>query len=263
LPILKSASRDTSRYGNVEVVPREEFIRDFGERYNVSQRLTMIGPPGRGKTRLGMELLSVCISPATKATLLHGKIQGRDKLIPVTAKNLKMRVISTWPPSYNWNDRKRNGWILAPLEKPGDNTREENAILREQFAAAIHDNYHTPASKPRITVIDESHQAQYEMRLKEDIEAPMMRGRPDNAVWNFIQRGRFVSYHCYEVEHMIVFYDSDADNQQRYAQIGDVDPQQIRYLIERLERREIASGEVISDALYMNRNGYMCIIGMD
>ncbi len=263
MPILKPVNNGSARYGNLDVIPRDEFIASFGERYNVSQRLTMIGPPGRGKTRLGLQLLSVCISPKRKAVVLHGKIRGRDSMIPVAAKNLNLRVVSEWPPSWRPGDKNRNGWLLVPLETPGDTTREENATLRKEFAAAIHDNYHTSADKPRITVIDESHQAQHEMKLKEDIEAPMMRGRPDNSVWNFIQRGRYVSYHCYEVEHVIVFYDSDTDNQRRYAEIGDVDPQEIRYLTERLERRQIKSGEIISDALYMGRDGTMCIIGMD
>lgn len=188
---------------------------------------------------------------------------GRDHLIPEIAKRLNLRVTHEWPPGYSPRDRNRNGWILVPLEKPMDDVREENRILAGHFGRAIHDNYQTKAAEPRITFIDESHQAQADLGLKKDIEAPMMRGRPDNAVWNLVQRGRFVSYHCYEVEHLFVFYDSDKANTDRYSEMGDCDPILIKRITAQLDRKEVSTGEIISECLYMNRSGYMCIVGMD
>jgi hypothetical protein len=247
---------------DLETVPRREFNRDFGHQYRPSQRLTMIGPPGRGKTRLGFQLLAACVPPdgRTKAVFLHGKIRGRDQTVERAAKPLRMRVIDEWPPAYRPGDKNRRGWVLIPLSKPLDTVAAENTRLRGQFGKAIHDNYHTRRRNPRITVVDESHQAHAELKLKTEIEGPLMRGRPDNAVWSYIQRGRFVSYHCYEAEHLFIFYDSDTDNQRRYADIGDVDPQEIIAITSQLDRHTIASGEIISQCLYMNRSGYMCIV---
>lgn len=245
-------------------IPREQFIKWFGKNYNVSQRVTMLGPPGRGKSKLGTDLLKVVISPERKVVILHGKVNGRDHVIAETAEKLNLRIIHSWPPSYDYRDRKRNGWILIPLESALDDVKQENAILTENFKGAIHDNYQTSSKRPRITFIDESHQAQTDLGLRGDIEAPMMRGRPDNSVWNLVQRGRYVSYHCYEVEHLFIFYDSDTSNTRRYSEMGDCDPRVIREITEtQLQRRTIASGEVISDCLYMNRSGYMAIVGMD
>jgi hypothetical protein len=249
---------------NVQRVGRKTFIQWFKKNYHVSQRVTFLGPPGRGKTKLATDLLAVVISPDCKVVILHGKIEGRDHVITETAKKLNLRIIHEWPPGYDYRDRKRNGWILIPLDKPGANTKAENAILADHFGRAIHDNYQTNSKKPRITFIDESHQAQTDLKLRGDIEAPMMRGRPDNAVWNLIQRGRYVSYHCYEVEHLFIFYDSDTSNTQRYSEMGDTDPVYIREITEtQLRTRELPSGDVISDCLYMNRSGYMCIVEMD
>lgn len=249
---------------NVPRIPRQEFIKWFKKNYHVSQRVTFLGPPGRGKTKLATQLLKVVISPDRKVVILHGKVNGRDTVITATAKELNLKIIHTWPPTYDYRDRKRNGWILIPLEGPGESTREENLLLADHFSRAIHDNYQTRKTKPRITFIDESHQAQEDLKLKSNIEAPMMRGRPDNAVWNLIQRGRYVSYHCYEVEHLFIFYDSDSSNTQRYAEMGDCDPVYIREITEtQLKRKELPSGDVISDCLYLNRTGYMAIVEMD
>jgi hypothetical protein len=254
-----------SRARQVPVVSREEFDKYWAANYNVSQRVTMIGPPGRGKTKLGFRLLKISTSTdpkGVKAVVLIGKIKSRDKTVLQAAKELNMRIVHAWPPRYDPRDRKRRGWILIPLGKPDKDTKAEteNKTLQTEFGKAIRGNYHTSPKKPRITVVDESHQAQVELRLQKDIEAPLMRGRPDNAVWSFIQRGRHVSYHCYEAEHIFVFYDSDDNNQERYSEIGDVDKKEIVAITSKLETRTIGSGEIISQCLYMNRSGYMCII---
>jgi hypothetical protein len=263
-----STRREAAEYSarQVPVVSRDEFIAWFCENYHVSQRLTMIGPSGRGKTKLCFQLLKVVTSEkpkGVKAVVLIGKIKKRDRTVLEAAKSLDMIVVHEWPPSPRAKFRgdRRRGWILVPLAKPKlDTAKQENQVLHDEFGKAVHSNYHTSPAKPRITVVDESHQAQNELRLKEDIEAPLMRGRPDNAVWSLIQRGRHVSYHCYEAEHIFVFYDSDDNNQERYSEIGDVDKKEIVAITSKLETREIASGEIISQCLYMNRTGYMCII---
>lgn len=245
-------------------IPRKQYIQWFKKNYHVSQRVTFLGPPGRGKTKLATSLLKVVITPECKVVILHGKVNGRDHVIAETAKDLNLRIVHEWPPGYSYKDRNRNGWILIPLESAGANTATENALLADHFSRAIHNNYQTSKTKPRITFIDESHQAQEDLKLKREIEAPMMRGRPDNAVWNLIQRGRYVSYHCYEVEHLFIFYDSDSSNTQRYSEMGDCDPIYIREVTEtQLKRKELPSGDVISDCLYLNRTGYMAIVEMD
>ena len=254
------------RLASIPVVSRAEFDRFWRKNYKVSQRVTAIGPSGRGKTKLMFRLLKISTSTdphGVKAVVLIGKIKARDKTVMQAARELNMRVIHEWPPSAyrRWRDRNRRGWILVPLAKPDkDKVSEENKVLKDEFSKAIRSNYHTSPKKPRITVVDESHQAQIELRLKEEIEAPLMRGRPDNAVWSLIQRGRHVSYHCYEAEHVFIFYDSDDSNQERYSELGDVNKKEIVYFTSRLQTRQIATGEIISQCLYMNRTGYMCII---
>jgi energy-coupling factor transporter ATP-binding protein EcfA2 len=245
---------------HVDTLSRKDFLHEFRNDYSDGQHVTLLGPTGRGKTTLGGQMLVVVVSPERKAVILHGKIKGRDRTIPKLAEAGNFRIISAWPPG-KLTGRNGNGYILRPLDKPGETQAEENQLLHDEFQKAIRANYHTSSKKPRITVIDESHQAQHDLKLKSDIEGPLMRGAPDNACWNFVQRGRFVSYHCYDAaEHLIIFYDSDDSNQQRYAEIGDVDPHEILAITANLKRERVADGRTISQALYIRRGGGMYIV---
>lgn len=269
IPLQRSRIRDRSaEYGTIEVVPQDDFDRDFAANYASGQHLTALGPTRRGKTRRTRRMLKQVASPDRKVLVLHGKIRGRDPEIPEMAQDLNLRVIDEYPPDYRFGDRKRNGYILVPLTHPTESVDEENAILAREFRKGIHANY-SNVKHDTILLVDESHQAQETLKLKRDLEGPLMRGAPQCSEWNNIQRGRFVSYHCYDApEHLIIFYDPDLSNQKRYSEIGGVDPEYIRHVTKGLKRRTIKTkgGDTatISEALYIKRGGpYLCIIGMD
>lgn len=256
----------TSEYGTIDVVPQDDFDKEFAQNYD-NAHLTALGPTRRGKTRKVKRLLKGVTNPKRKAVVLHGKIKGRDPEIPEMSRELNMRVISEYPPNYRPGDRNRNGYILVPLQKRTESAAEENALLRTQYQLAIHGCYQNRGD-PVILVVDESHQTQETLGLKRDIEGPLMRGLPDCAEWNLIQRGRFVSYHCYDApEHLLIYWDPDINNQKRYSEIGGVDPQYIQHVTKGLQRRTIKKGgneATISEALYIRRGGpYLCIVSMD
>lgn len=250
---------------NVPVIPRKEFVQEFGDNYQSGQHLTALGPSGRGKTRLVGQLIIVCATPQHQATVLHGKIKGRDKTIESLSQAADMPIVDKWPPSaYSRRIRHRNvrGHILLPLSKPGETAQQENELIAREYKKAIRENYHTSHKKPRITVVNEAHQTHNDLKLKGDCEAPLMRGRPDNAVWSEVQRCRYVSYMVYDqAEHVFIFYDPDEDNQRRYSEIGGVDPQYVRELASQLKTHTVADGSTISQCLYFRRSGnYLCIV---
>src|SRR5215469_3154742 len=267
---LTSAPRDrTAEYGSVEVVPRQEFVDEFGQEYSSGQHVTKLGPTQRGKSTLTAQLLMVCANRDRQALVLHGKIKGRDPVIPRMADQLDMRVINEYPPKWRWGDANRRGFILVPLTKTTDSVDAENAVLAGQFRKGIHANYQN-TKKDTITVIDEAHQAQETLKLKKDIEGPLMRGAPNAAIWNNIQRGRYVSYHCYDApEHLFIFYDPDVSNQKRYSEIGGVDPMYILQITKGLKRKTVKtnggrSKATVSECLYIARGGpRLMIVGMD
>src|ERR1700722_3359973 len=240
------------------VIPRKKFVQDFHKSYERGQHLTMLGPSGRGKTKLGGQLLIGVAKPDMQATILHGKIKGRDKTIEALSKAGRFPITHEHKLSAygKLRNRDRRGWIVRPLGKAGSSTGDENAILEREFGKAIHANYQTDSKHPRITVVDEAHQAHNDLHLRIACEGPLMRGRPDNAMWSFIQRGRYVSYMVYDqAEHVFIFYDPDVDNQKRYSEIGGVDPVILREASKNLKRRTVADGSTISQCLYFRRSG--------
>lgn len=249
---------------DVPVIPRKKFVHDFGKSYQPGQHLTALGPSGRGKTRLGGQLLCVVASPKMEATVLHGKIRGRDKTIEELSRKGKFPITESSSLSRieKLRNRDRRGWIVRPLKNPGESVESENALLREQFSQAIHENYHTSHDKPRITVADETHQLHNDLGLRKQCEGPLMRGRPDNAMWSFVQRGRHVSYMVYDqAEHVFIFYDPDEDNQKRYAEIGGVDKNLLIDVSKNLQTKTVADGSTISQCLYFRRSGdLLCIV---
>lgn len=244
----------------LEVVPRDDFLRAFGHDYAPGQHLTMIGPTQRGKTTLCLQLLREVISPEHKCVILAGKPPGRDKVMAQAAKDLNLRIISEWPPDWSPRDRKRNGYVLRP--KHSREPEETDRNLRNHYREAILDNYNSSPKKPVITVVDETAHVQYDLKLKKEVEAPLMRGAPVNAVWSLVQRGRYISYHVYDApEHIFIFHDPDRSNQERYSEIGGVDPKWMQYELEGLQGVRTKTGQTVSQCLYIRRSGpELCIV---
>lgn len=240
---------------DVRVVSRERFLAEWHEDYQRGQHVTFLGPTQRGKTTLTLQLLGESISPEHQCVILASKPPGRDGTIAKAPKMLNLREVSEWPPGYRFGDRKRNGYLLRPAH---DMTNHDatKANLAHHFKAAMDDNYATRNDRPRITVADEAHIIQNRLKLKDEYEAPLMSGAPDNAMWSLIQRGRYMSYHAYGApEHLFIFFDPDQSNRQRYSEIGGVDPKLVMRIAETLKTYRVATGGTISECLYIRRSG--------
>jgi hypothetical protein len=263
-------TKGTGRFpSDIEVVPRKIWLKRFKKTHAPGKHhITKLGPTGRGKSTLSGQMLGEVISPEYQAVVLHGKIFGRDKVILKMADERNLRIVHTWPPPppfrhpVSGRSKAVNGWILIPLDHPRETITEENLILQREFRKAIHENYSRTNKDPRITHVDESHQAQVTLKLRDDLEGPLMRGTPDNSEWNNLQRGKWVSFHCYDApEDLLIFYDSDESNQQRYAEIGDFNKNEIIDITSNLQTKTAKDGRTISQALHIKRAGpSMCIV---
>ena len=250
----------------VPVVPRDKFVSDFAENYTPSH-LTMIGPTQRGKTTLCFQLLHAVLrkNPKWRVIVLHGKIKGRDHTMEEWAKKSNYRVIRRYPPGAtarpkHW-PRNVRGYILRPLRKDDITAKEEEKILTEEYSKALRKNYHSTRNV-KITLVDERAQADKDLRLTAQLDAPLQRGLPHNPEWNNIQRGKWCSYHCYDApEHIFLFFDDDSSNTDRYAEFGVGDPQVIKRILRNLKMKKVKTGGTISQCLYMRRSDrYMCIV---
>lgn len=254
---------------NVPTVSREAFIQEFAQNYTPSH-VTFIGPTQRGKTTLCFELLHAVLAahPKWRVCTLHGKIKGRDKTIDEWAKKSNYRVVKSYPPGVairpkNWK-RNTRGVILRPLRKE-ESAREEERVLKQEFTKAIRKNYHSTGAKKDkivITLVDERAQADKDLKMGPELDAPLQRGLPDNPEWNNIQRGKWVSYHCFDAPaHIFIFKSDDSSNNERYAELGCADPKVIERVLENLKTEVVPTGGTISQALYIRRSDrYMCIV---
>jgi hypothetical protein len=264
--------RDNSRQefdneaDQVRVIDRKTFVDQFGRDYTPSH-LTMIGPTQRGKTTLCFQLLGAVrrYHPEMTVTVLHGKIKGRDHTMEEWAKKNNYRIVRSWPPSPTLRPskmkRRVSGHILRPLKKDDISAAEEEKLLKAEYARALRANYHS-TKRVKITLVDERAQADKDLRLTDQLDAPLQRGLPHNPEWNNIQRGAWVSYHCYDApEHMFIYHDDHESNRKRYSEFGCADPEVIFRLVSRLKTKKVKTGGTISQCLYMRRSDrFMCIV---
>jgi len=254
---------------DIRVIPRKTFVDEFGKNYQPGQHVTFLGPSGRGKTTLAVQLLLAVrrYHPEIRTVVLHGKIKGRDHVIEDLSRRSGMPLTTHYPPRgmrARYRARNRRGMILRPLTKPLDTTQEENDVLTVEYRRAIHSSYHAPMKRPVIVIVDEAHQTHTDLGLRKDCEGPLMRGRPVCGEWSLVQRGRYVSYHVYDqAEHVFMFYDPDRNNQQRYSEIGDVDPRELVAYSRQLKTKTVGDGSTVSEALYFRRSGtQLAIVGI-
>jgi energy-coupling factor transporter ATP-binding protein EcfA2 len=246
---------------DVPVISRKEFVRQFAKDYKPGQHVTFLGPSGRGKTVLAGQLAGATVRSHSNIDLrvLHGKIKGRDTSIEKLAKSARLTIGPLYKPTWvqrRITKRDSRGHIVRPLEKAGTSAAEENELIAGEFQKGIHDGYHRGRKHPIILLVDEAHQAHNDLKLRKDLEAPLMRGRPVCGVWSLVQRGRYVSYMVYDqAEYLFIFYDPDRDNQRRYSEIGGVDPDVLIALSRKLKTKTVADGSTISQALFFRRSG--------
>jgi energy-coupling factor transporter ATP-binding protein EcfA2 len=248
----------------VEIISRRDFLHEFKHDYADGHHVTGIGPSGRGKSTLFYQCLKQVISPDRMVVSLHGKRKGRDHTVEAASRSLNLRIVTELPSHARIAyDRKRkfNGYMVRPLETAGPSVAADNETLKESYGPAIHYCYATPPGKKVILHVNEAHQTQVDLKLKTECEGPLMRGAPDCAEWSEIQRGRNVSYMCYDSpEHMFIFKDDDADNRRRYGDFGAGDTGDIEYIIETLKTDRSRDGRTISQCLYMRRSGGMFVV---
>lgn len=207
-------------------------------------------------------MLGQVISPEHKAVILAGKPPKRDSVMGNAATKLNLRIVEEWPPVWTPKDKKRNGYVLRPYQSLQDLDKDE-ANVRAQFKAAMMRNY--SSDKPVITVVDEAHHVQNDLKLRKEYEAPLMRGAPVNAEWTLMQRNRYMSYHAYSApEHVLIFWDPDISNVKRDAElVGGVDPRYVAAIVTGLKRYRVKTGGTISEALYIKRSGDMYVVSVN
>jgi energy-coupling factor transporter ATP-binding protein EcfA2 len=242
-----SSYQDYDTRPTVETIDRAVFMREYWE-YEAGQHVTLIGPNGRGKTTLGLDLLGATASKEMQAFVLVSK--PRDETIDRYTKKLKYRTIETYPPDPHIF-KKPAGYMVRPHQSltdlEGDETRLHNV-----FRSTMRGCYASP--KPNIVFADEVQELQSGLKLKKECEAFWKRGRSlKSGLWACAQRSAHNSQDMYNAPaHLFLFSDPDKRNRQRFAEIGGVDPDLVMECVYNLDDYQ---------ALYIKRSGsHLCVI---
>jgi hypothetical protein len=251
------------RYPATPVICREEFLEEFGDDYHEGQHVTLIGPTQRGKSRMSKEMAKRVISDKLRLIVLLGKPPQRERTwTDEAADELNLQVIESWPETFidqlrnlkagrGWK-KNASGYLLRPHHTMTDLQRDKETLTAE-FRKAMIAAYASTKQK-YIILVDEGHHVEVDLRLKEESEAPLMRGAPDAAKWTNLQRGFWVSKLNYNMpEHILLFKDKSTAEQQRYAEIGGVDPRYLIHVIKNLKTKRAANGGTYSQCVYFRR----------
>lgn len=202
----------------IEVIPREEFLSRRWV-YRPGEHVTLLAPTGGGKTYLAAQLLDHALTGRLRAVALVMK--PRDKTAAMFAKRLKLRVVRTWPPMPSiWQPQPR-GWVLWPKHR--FDPQYDDLHLHREFRKALLDSY---KKGDRIIFGDEVAGLVDDLGLERELKAIWSRGRSMGAgLWSATQRPSHIPLLAYNsAEHLFLAYDPDKRNQDRFSEIGGVDP---------------------------------------
>lgn len=205
-------------------IDRADFLDNYWD-YNAGEHVTFLAPNGWGKTVWTFELLRRTATPKLPAYVLATK--PKDREVTRYTKELGYRKTTSWPPSPQpWRD-KPSGYVYWPRHT--FNPAVDDAAHQTGFRAILLDRYKHGDS---ILVNDEM-MALTDLKLKREMVTIWSRGRAMGCgQWGGSQRPADIPMHAYsQAVHLFIGRDTDRRAQQRYDEIGGVDPGIVRAII--------------------------------
>lgn len=236
------------------VFEREEFIT---ERfcYRPGEHVTILAPTQNGKTTFTMDLLDEVTTPQLPATVLVMK--PRDRVVSAAAKKYEYPIVRDWPPSVRQqalhpHARTTILWPKYTNADPHLDYPHIQAVLRR----GILRNWKRGQSKngANIIVADEHANLRTKLGLAEELDFVLSTGGGMGVgIWNCSQRPAYVSPLAYSgADHLFLGRETDKRARDRFAEIGGVDPDMVKWYVARLPK---------FGWMYINRDGpTMCQI---
>lgn len=242
----------------IVVFSREEFCQERFD-YKAGQHVVFAGPTQNGKTTLAFQLAEEVISPDLPIIVAVSK--PRDPTTTKFANRLNLKRITDWPPPppKPFTD-KPSGHILWPefgnLETDAANcARVHREMLAERYSAAAKSTQKKPVRA--ILMMDDTVTLSKVMGLDREMTTYLtMAGAMELGMWVFVQKptnaGNTAIWAYGNSEHVFLFNDPDRKNQERYDEIGGMDPRLITALAKALKPYQ---------CLYLRRTGrQICIV---
>src|ERR1700733_2421568 len=258
--IRRKSRAQIIREFDVRQIDRRSYLDEWRKdhRDKPPHHRTILGPTHRGKTTTEIQMLDTEITPDDQVVMLSAKPPHRDPVMNGAAEKLNLVVVEEFPPTdiqmrYH-RKRGKRGYVVRPHQTMTDLDADYENVRREFRRAMLY--CYAIKGRKVIIVHDEAHKIVNNYKLKQEYEAPLMSGLPDNASHSLIQRGRFMPYLSYDApEDVIIFHDPDLSNQRRYTEIGGVDPRVFLSITSGLQTYESKDRHTISQFLHIRRAG--------
>lgn len=223
---------------------REEFLTERWD-YRAGEHVTILAPTQNGKTTMIFELLDHI--PRLKNPPVVLVMKPRDETVRKAVKGLGYKIVRSWPPVPTF--RKPPGYALWP--KHTFDPDRDDAILEPQMRRALLGVY---KSGDGVLVADETFGLVNDLHLGDVLTKIHTRGAGMGAgLWCATQKPTHIGTWAYNnAAHLFLGYDPDKKNRERFAEIGGVNPDTIKYYVERLTEYQW---------LYVRRRGRkLCLI---
>lgn len=248
---------------------REDFLANYWA-WKPGEHVAYFEPTQQGKTYLLYQCLGRAMAQHPHLRTVTAAPKPRDPATAMWAERLGMRTVDTWPPPYKPFAAKPPGLALWPKHIRGSSAAAMKANkehLNRVFGAMMNDQYWQGDS---ITVADDAHILAALLDLNEHFEQLLTAGGGMNAsIWIAGQKpsgtqggGSLTSFAYNAPTHLFLGHDPDLRNQQRFSEIGGVDPKLVAETVRQLRIHQV-NGKNVSEKLYIHKGGpWMAVIGL-
>lgn len=213
----------------VAAIDRKTFLNDVWT-YDAGEHVSFIAPTQSGKTFLAFQLLTRSVTEDLPGFILVMK--RRDKTVSDFLAAHKWKRSVTYPvaPSVT---KTPPGWAIWPHHT--NDPDADDARMARIFHELLRDRY---VKGDSIVFADEIQGLVEEMGLERDVVRIWARGASEGCgLWAATQRPYKAPQHMYsQAEHIFVAYTPDRRDQDRFAEIGGVDPDLVKSVVANLER---------------------------
>lgn len=246
---------------------RDEFLEDYFD-YRPGESAVWICPTGGGKTHFMYQALDKALAQNPGLTTASAMPKPADATTHNWAQQLNLKVTDTYPfqQPWPWQDKPR-GHVFWPRHIRDDEDANQKH-LAGQFKKMLSGEYWRGNS---IVCVDDAYLVSCQMHLGQYTDKFLIAGRSNKAGMfgtlqqprGTVQGGAVSGFWYSQPTHLFLGKDGNADNRQRFADIGcGVDPKEISDMVSSLRVHQIGDSSV-SEVLYLDRRGpFLAIVGL-
>lgn len=239
------------------ILTLDEFLAEFHYRFKPGQHTIFLGPPGRGKTTLAVQILSYKDMPKTEGLLVSAN--GPDPVYQKMGLEKEFKTVDGWPSQflplelYDHQEKNTGRPFIRryqPLpKKPEDfvRIRQQNSkILRWFFAKKNWSLY-----LPDMQLITDPGM----MNLGKEVDQLVLTARKrETSIFMDAQAARWLPHSSTDcVQHLFIWRNRDEDSVDRLRKIAGLDKKIMLGTLKQINYHDALWIDVIADEYFILR----------